>query len=140
MKTTIKIPQLNIEVETKLRKPMTYLEAEKLCKNGWRMLNILEAGYIHDNELIKDFAKETEWIQHFSKKMRKKGYGYYIYLWFSGLDVSRSSLGGDDSWLVSDYGVRGVRLCRDLPIINGFVLNTDDPKKIEEFRRKYENK
>lgn len=113
----IKISKLgnNIEVEAVPRKPMTYIEAEKLCVNGLRMLDILEAGFIWDNNLIDGFAKKREWIKHYSNRTRKLGYGCSV----AGLDSGRLFgnyglyVGGD--WDDSYGGFAfGVRFCRDL--------------------------
>jgi hypothetical protein len=71
----IKITDLGIEVQKETTN-MTYVEAEEYCiKNNVKMLNVIQAGYIFDNDLIKDFCKEREWLEHYSKKTREKGYG-----------------------------------------------------------------
>lgn len=108
---TLKIPELKIEVETELRKPMTYIEAEKLCINKKRMLTIAEASYIFDNGLIKDFGKEREWIQHYSKRMRKAGFGCAL---DSDWDGGRLGLDGGYGDGSAGGSASGVRLVRDL--------------------------
>jgi len=99
------------EVQTKTQ-DMTYLEAEKKCINGLRMLSVAEAGHIFDNELIKNFAKEREWIAHYSQKTRKFGYKCSVV----GLSESggRLLLNGI-SWCGNNGGYAfGVRFVRDL--------------------------
>ena len=97
-----------------LSEKMTYIEAEKLCKNGWRMLNVLEAGFIYDNKLIEGFGKEYEWIEHYSKETRKKGYGCSVATLYSdGVD---DRLDVDGYW--NGYGdigyAFGVRLVKEV--------------------------
>jgi hypothetical protein len=82
MKTQIKnsdyieIPELGIKVQKEISGKMSYSKAEEYCKErGARMLNGLEAKYIHDKELINNFCREREWLEHYSKKLRKKGFG-----------------------------------------------------------------
>jgi len=111
----IKIPELGIEVQSKI-KCITYIEAEKLCVNGLRMLTIIEASHIFDNNLIKDFVKEREWIEHYSKKTRKLGYCSSV----ASLGSDWDSVGGQ--LVVDGYGrddgdggfAFGVRLVRKL--------------------------
>jgi len=71
----ITIPELGIKVSKKVSEKMTYVEAEKYCKdNNAKMLNVLEAGYIFDNGLIENFCKEREWLEHYSQKTRNLGF------------------------------------------------------------------
>ena len=71
----VEIPELKIKV-TKETVNMTYLEAEEFCnKNNCKMLNVVQAGFIYDNQLIKNFCTEREWLEHYSQRTRKKGYG-----------------------------------------------------------------
>ena len=70
------IPELGIKVQKQISGKMTYAQAEKYCKdNQARMLNVIEAGYIFDNNLIEGFCKQREWLEHYSKKTRENGFG-----------------------------------------------------------------
>ena len=64
------------EVQKEIYGEMNYLEAEKIAKeNDWKMLNVLQAGYIYDEKIIKDFCKKREWLEHYSKLTKEEGLG-----------------------------------------------------------------
>lgn len=72
----IEIPELGIKVQKTTSGRMTGVKAEEYCKtNNAKMLTITQAGYIYDNNLIKDFCKEREWLEHYSQKAREQNLG-----------------------------------------------------------------
>jgi len=104
------IKELNIEVETELREKIKFKDI-KIPKD-WRLLTFQECCYIYDNlhDKIK-IGKDTEWIEHYSEKMKKKGYASALSsLWSDGgLNV--------DGYYLDAYGdgyAFGVRFCKDL--------------------------
>jgi hypothetical protein len=105
----IEIPELGIKVQKEISGKMSYSKAEEYCKErGARMLNVLEAGHIYDNELINNFCREREWLEHYSKKTGKNGFGCSALdgIWYAvdRLLVSGYNLGGDDYG--HSFGVR----------------------------------
>jgi hypothetical protein len=104
----IEIPELGIKVQKEISGKMSYSKAEEYCKErGARMLNVLEAGHIYDNELINNFCREREWLEHYSKKTGKNGFGCSALgrVWDAdgGLDVDGDLDGGDFG---HSFGVR----------------------------------
>ena len=75
---TIKIPELKIEVETKLRQPVTGKDIQ--IPRGWRLMTFEEACWIYDN-LNKELeiGKKTEWIEYYSSRMKERGYFAALY-------------------------------------------------------------
>ena len=74
----LEIPELGIRVAKEISGEMTLIEAEEYCqKNKARLLTVAEAGYIYDNNLIPSFCSGREWLEHYSKKMRQKGFGCF---------------------------------------------------------------
>lgn len=106
----LEIPELGIRVAKEISGEMTLIEAEEYCqKNKARLLTVAEAGYIYDNNLIPSFCSGREWLEHYSKKMRQKGFGFFAFL-RNWIDGSRLYVSG--SYLVDiNYGhAFGVRL------------------------------
>jgi hypothetical protein len=58
--TTTKIPELNLEVETELRKRVK--KSEIKIPKGWRLLTFSEASYILEKNILKLGLEKIEWI------------------------------------------------------------------------------
>jgi hypothetical protein len=99
---TIKIPELNIEVETELRERVS--KSEIKIPKGWRLLTFSEASYILEKGLLDLGIKEIEWIT-----LKEKVASLYSYM-----DVDWLRVGGL-IWDDNNGGVGfGVRFCRSL--------------------------
>lgn len=107
---TLKIKELGIEVETKLRKAVKFKDIK--VPKGWRLLTFQDCCFIYDN-LYEEIpiGKEIEWIEHYSKRMKERGYASAL---DSDWDDGRLDVGGDGYDDVSGGYAFGVRFCRDL--------------------------
>jgi len=123
MKTKEKINWIEFEFERKtyevqkeIYDKMKYIEAERIAKeNDWKMLNVLQAGYLFDEKIIKDFCKEREWLENYSKLTREEGFSCSAlsdYWSGSRLDVDGSGWYGDGDG--RSFGVRFVKLKEEI--------------------------
>ena len=110
---TIKIKELNIEVETEYSQKDIKIKNIKIPK-GWRLLTLPEWIELYNNhqEKFKDLNKDSDEIVKQPIKDNEIKYPYWN-VWLFGLDDG-SVLGGNYRYLSCSYWVRGVRFCRDL--------------------------
>ena len=110
MVKTIKIKELNLEVETELHTEMYTINKIKIPK-GWRLLTLAEWILIYNKYEDKiNYGGNPDEIISQPIDNNKDKYPYWN-LWFG--DFGWSVLYGD--WDLScDGRVRGVRFCRDL--------------------------
>jgi len=99
---TIKIPQLNIEIERELR-PKVYKKDLKIPKR-WRLLTFSEFAYISENDLLPLVKEDRQWGTSKGKVADLYSGGFD-----GGLDVFAYGDGG-----FVDRCFFGVRFCRDL--------------------------
>jgi len=152
MKTKEKIKWIEFEFERKTYEvqkeiygEMKYIEAERIAKeNDWKMLNVLQAGYIHDEKIIKDFCKEREWLENYSKLTKGEGLSCFALVnnWYGGrlvVDGGWDGGGGGRS-----CGVRFVKLKEEIKELEEEQEQTEFESIIynnKEFRiYKWENK
>jgi hypothetical protein len=112
MNKTIKIKELNIEVETKLHTEMNRIDKIKIPK-GWRLLTLSEWIFIYNKyKNNMDYGGKPDEIVSQPIEENKDKYPYWN-VWFGGLGY-RSELLGFDGGLGSGLRVRGVRFCREM--------------------------
>ena len=104
---TIKIKELNIEVETEIHDKNKILSEIRIPK-GWRLLTVNEIIWLHNSKYKKQLNLEDTW--EFIKQPFKINKDYVarfgaISVW-AGLDCDRNSGIRDDSL--------GVRFCKDI--------------------------
>ena len=112
-KKTIKIKELNIEVETECSQK-DFLIKDIVIPKGWRLLTLnewLELYNNHQNMFIDLDIRSDEIV----KQPIKDNEGKYPYwnVWLCNLDL-RSDLDGNFRNLYCNGRVRGVRFCKDL--------------------------
>ena len=108
---TIKIKELNIEVETEYSQKDIKIKDIKI-PNGWRLLTLPEWLELYNNhqKKFKDLNKDSDEIVQQPIESVKDKYPYWNVWWY---DLDDGSVPGNRS-LYYDDGVRGVRFCRDL--------------------------
>ena len=103
---TIKIPELNIEIETEIsQKGKSF--GKLVIPNGWRLLKVNEIIYLYNNYAEELNMKNTwEFIEQPFKRNRS------VARFLAGSD--RAGLGCNNDGPDYAYGSLGVRFCRDL--------------------------
>ena len=97
------------EVQKNLNPKVKYSEIK--IPKGCQLMTSEMAGYIYDNDIL-ELSDDWEWIEHYSQKMKKKGYECRVSLF--DVNGDRLFLGGYDWDVDRVYRAFGVRFVREV--------------------------